>query len=280
MRAITSFCLVCLLVLVGAGFWALQAGPLRADAGEEGIAVAEPPPTVEPAAGGVEPADTSAPGGGGTAGSVTADTPPEDGGAPPPPDGPTADSPSPDSGSTPAPGAAPPPPEPAPATAPAAPVSGARSPEQEGWRISIPAIGVDAAMVTIGLEADGSMGAPATPDVAGWYLYGPAPGEPGNVLVDGHVDWTNPNTGIPFTGVFWGLRQLTSGDRVIINDGARDHAYHVVEKRTYRADDPAGVEVLQPTDDSRLTLITCGGIFDRATHSYLSREVVIAQYDG
>ena len=59
-------------------------------------------------------------------------------------------------------------------------------------------------------------------------------------------------------------------------DGTAQAVYQVAEHRRYRFDDPAGVDVLQPTDDSRLTLITCGGTFDRASRSYDQRDVVIA----
>ena len=148
------------------------------------------------------------------------------------------------------------------------------------WRVAIPAIGVDASIVAVGLEPDGSMGAPDEPDVVGWYRHGPAPGERGNVLLDGHVDWTNRQTGVPFFGVFWYLKNLNPGARVIVSDGAQEWVYEVTEKKRYRYDDPAGISVLQPADDSRLTMITCGGNFNRATRTYDTREIVIARLVG
>ena len=145
------------------------------------------------------------------------------------------------------------------------------------WRISIPAIGVDAPIVALGLEPDGAMAAPDGPFEVGWYQHGPAPGEPGNVLMDGHVDWSDRQTGKPFTAVFWSLRNLGGGARVIISDGSREWTYEVTERQRYRFDDPAGVSVLQPTDDARLTMITCGGTFNRETRNYDVREIVIAR---
>ena len=146
-----------------------------------------------------------------------------------------------------------------------------------GWRIIIPQIGVDTSIVSVGLEPDGAMGAPETPDVVGWYRHGPSPGRQGNVLLDGHVDWTDRTTGIPRTGVFWGLAKLPVGSEIIIVDDTGEYVYQVAEKLRFSWDDPQGASVLQPTADARATLITCGGAFDRATRSYALREVVIAR---
>lgn len=140
----------------------------------------------------------------------------------------------------------------------------------------LPQIGVDAPIVPVGLEPDGSMGAPSGPDEVGWYQYGPSPGQLGNVLLDGHVDWTDPATGRPRTAVFWDLTKLSAGSKVIFSAGERQYVYAVTEKRRYRWDDPEGASVLQPTTDTRVTLITCGGAFDRATRNYSMREVIIA----
>ncbi len=144
------------------------------------------------------------------------------------------------------------------------------------WRLQIPDIGVDSPIVAVALESDGALGAPAGPDVVGWYQAGASPGGPGNALLDGHVDWTDRTTGIPRGAVFWSLRQLGAGSDIIFTDGVTAIVYQVVEKRRYRGDDPAGADVLQPTDDSRLTLITCGGTFDRSSRSYDQRDVIIA----
>ena len=127
-----------------------------------------------------------------------------------------------------------------------------------------------------GDEADGALGAPTGPDEVGWYQFGPAPGNQGNVLLDGHVDWTDRTTGIPRGAVFYQLRSLGVGNQIVFTDGTAQAVYQVAKHRRYRFDDPAGVDVLQPTDDSRLTLITCGGTFDRASRSYDQRDVVIA----
>ncbi len=166
--------------------------------------------------------------------------------------------------------------------APAAPVPVAAVPAPlggvapAGWRLLIPEIGVNSPIVDVGLDPDGAMAAPPDPDVLGWYRYGGQPGGAGNALIGGHVDWTDRATGIPRGAAFFRLRQLNAGSRVTFTDGATEVVYQVAEKYRFRDNDPAAVRVLQPSNDSRLTLITCGGLFDRTTRSYDQRDVIIA----
>ncbi|MSQ09486.1 MAG: class F sortase [Dehalococcoidia bacterium] len=167
--------------------------------------------------------------------------------------------------------AAAPEPEPEPA------FDGPRVPIEAGtWRIIAQDIGLEAAIIDTGLEPDGTMEAPAGPAEVGWFRYGSPPGSSGNALMGGHVDWTDRITGRPHGAVFFRLRQLQAGSLVVFTDGAQEFVYEVSEKRRYRWDDPASVEVLQPTTESRLTLITCGGVFNSATRSYDMRDVIIA----
>ncbi|MFE0427441.1 class F sortase, partial [Streptomyces sp. NPDC058953] len=63
-------------------------------------------------------------------------------------------------------------------------------PHSPADRIRIPAIGVDAPLIDVGLDTDGWIEAPPAdaPDVAGWYQNGIAPGERGTSVLVGHVD--------------------------------------------------------------------------------------------
>ena len=53
--------------------------------------------------------------------------------------------------------------------------------------ISIPKIGVKAAIVAVGLKKNGAMQTP-DPGEIGWYRNGPKPGDPGPAVLVGHVD--------------------------------------------------------------------------------------------
>ena len=138
-------------------------------------------------------------------------------------------------------------------------------------RIKIPAIGVDAEFEYVGLAADGAMDVPKDPSHTAWYRLGPRPGEIGNAVVAGHVDWGGK------IAVFWGLGRLKAGDTVEISavDGRR-YEFSVEWVRWYDADRAPVQEVFGQSDRKEITLITCGGTFDHKSRQYLSRVVVRA----
>ena len=79
--------------------------------------------------------------------------------------------------------------------------------------IRIPRIGVNAPVMKLGRDADGTVQVPplAEHNLTGWYRYGPSPGQRGPAVILGHVDST---TGI---SVFYYLRNLHAGDTVSLH---------------------------------------------------------------
>ncbi len=139
--------------------------------------------------------------------------------------------------------------------------------------ISIPAIGVHATFVQLGLAPDGSVEVPSGVTHVGWYRLGPAPGEIGPALVLGHVDSASSGP-----GVFFKLGALSNGDRITVTraDG-RAASFNVYAVREYPKDDFPALTVYGNTTDPQLRLITCGGSFDRASGHYRSNVVVFAR---
>ncbi len=139
-------------------------------------------------------------------------------------------------------------------------------------RIQIPKIKVDAGFESIGLTPDKALDSPKDPDRVGWYKDGPRPGEKGNSVLAGHVDWGQK------VRVFWGLKNLAPGDAVVITDAAGGkHEFVVTWARWYDWNAPPTSEIFGSTDRAEITMITCGGDFDRATRNYLKRLVVKAE---
>jgi len=140
-------------------------------------------------------------------------------------------------------------------------------------RMIIPAIKVDAPIVEVGLESNGTMGSPRDPLAVGWYNRGPRPGEKGNALLSGHVD--NRYIG---AAVFYFLRELTPGDDIYVEtaEGKRLH-FVVTSSEVYPKDTEQVAAIFAPTADPTITAITCEGIFDRATGDYSHRRVVRAR---
>ena len=77
--------------------------------------------------------------------------------------------------------------------------------------------------------------------------------------------------------VFGFLRQLEPGDEVLVsNAGGSQLAYRVVWSNLVDAENAPLDEIFDQGPSDELTLITCGGTFDRVTHQYLGRLIVRA----
>ena len=141
-------------------------------------------------------------------------------------------------------------------------------------RLAIPAIGVDTKVQQLGLNPDGSVQVPplGRDSHAGWYKYSPTPGELGPSVVLGHID-----SAAYGPGVFFRLGDLRQRDRISITLADRTVAVFEVERVVeYRKAQFPTLAVYGNTDHAALRLITCGGTFDPARHSYESNIVAYA----
>jgi hypothetical protein len=143
----------------------------------------------------------------------------------------------------------------------------------EPVRIDIPRIDAHSSLVPLGLAADGSVQVPpvSKPLQAGWFTGGPAPGEPGPAVVLGHVDGDRQR------GIFYRLHELRPGDGIDIAraDGSTVHFEVSTVDQIAKAAFPTEA-VYGDTSSPELRLITCGGSFDRAAHSYRDNIIVYA----
>jgi hypothetical protein len=139
-------------------------------------------------------------------------------------------------------------------------------------RVRVPALGIDAPLAGVGLDATGALSVPGDGATAGWYADGPAPGAPGPAVLTGHVN----GGGAP--AVFARLDEVRSGDPVLVDRGDGTTLRFVVTRveRHPKTAFPTAA-VYGPTTGAELRLITCGGAFDRAAGSYLDNVVVWAR---
>lgn len=145
------------------------------------------------------------------------------------------------------------------------------APPQPPARLRIPSIGVDAPVVPVGLEPDGSMEVPDATDV-GWYEPGARPGSTqGSAVLAAHVDYA----GRP--GAFFDLRLLPEGAEVFVVAPDGHELRFLVEGRAQVDKDELPVEELfRSAGPPLLTLITCGGSFDPSARHYDDNIVVRA----
>ncbi|MEV6956838.1 class F sortase [Streptomyces sp. NPDC051183] len=140
-------------------------------------------------------------------------------------------------------------------------------------RIRIPAIKVDAPVMTVGLDAQGYIDAPPPqdPNLAGWYLNGISPGQSGSAVLVGHVD----NAQGP--AVFYGLGSVQKGNHIEVEryDG-RTAVFEVYGVEVFSKETFPGARVYGDTGQQELRVITCGGGYSKAK-GYDGNVVVFAR---
>lgn len=170
--------------------------------------------------------------------------------------------------------------ESAPSPAPVPPVVGRaaspmRSPDVGATptRVSISAVGLDAAVVPVGVAREGAMRVPRDARRVGWYRFGPRPGGgTGSVVLAAHVD--SRTQGL---GAFYPLRDAEPGDRVtVVTEGGRRSSYRVVARQLFRKRALPLEELFRRDGRAVLTLITCGGPYLAYAGGYQDNLVVSA----
>ena len=140
-------------------------------------------------------------------------------------------------------------------------------------RLIIPAAKVNAPLQIKGINARNEMENPDGKDNVAWYDFSSRPGFGSNAVFAGHVDWYTGER-----GVFWFLRDLKEGDDVVVRlSGDIDVKYRVMKNVTYKTQEAPVAELIGPTNAELVTLITCEGVFNRATQDYDLRRVVQAE---
>jgi Sortase domain len=163
------------------------------------------------------------------------------------------------------------PPTPAPGSVFAGPIGGSVP-----LRIDIPDVDIHAALIKVGLQADGSVGVPPLDQAqrAAWYDGSPSPGEAGPSIIDAHVD-SRETRG--FRGAFYNLGRIQPWEHIEITRSDHVVATFTVDsvQQAPKAKFPTG-RVYGSVPYAALRLITCGGDFDYARGSYKDNTIVYA----
>ncbi|HLH63122.1 MAG TPA: class F sortase [Ktedonobacteraceae bacterium] len=151
----------------------------------------------------------------------------------------------------------------------------------EPWqpaRLSIPRLHINAPVLSVGKTSSGAMDAPVSQAINSpywtsvfWYNVGPAPGQPGNAVIAGHVDRVGGDPAI-----FWTLSALEPGNTLSVITMDKKTLHFVVNRVvSYPANAPSQYvinAVFGPTTAHHLNLITCSGVW--TGHGYDQRLVV------
>jgi LPXTG-site transpeptidase (sortase) family protein len=138
--------------------------------------------------------------------------------------------------------------------------------------IRIPALGVSAPVVPLGLAKDRSMETPRRWGDTGWFEPGPEPGEVGAAVIAGHVDSKSG------PAVFFRLRELRRGDSIVVDvAGGRSIRFRVQGVERWPKKSFPTRRVFGRTSFPALRLVTCSGEFDRARGHYVDNTIVYAK---
>lgn len=155
-----------------------------------------------------------------------------------------------------------------------APEDSGTSVPQAGLRateVRLPTLDVRSTLVDLDVDPDGALAAPGDPNLAGWFVRGAVPGQPGPTVIAGHVDSRSG------PAVFYRLDELAPGDRVeVARSDGQVFAYRVATVETAPKDAFPTARVYGPTPGPELRLITCGGEFDQRSRHYRDNVVVTA----
>jgi sortase A len=133
-------------------------------------------------------------------------------------------------------------------------------------RLAIPAMSLDAVVKYVPFNGSTWLISGLKHEIA-WMGDTSWPGLGGNTGFAGHVDLVTGEK-----GPFWNLKNLKSGDEIIVYTQAKIYTYKVREQAIV---DDSDLSVIQATDQPQLTLITCTG-WDNNLRVYLKRLVIFA----
>lgn len=146
-------------------------------------------------------------------------------------------------------------------------------PADQPRHITLPSIGASGFIQRVGLDQNNAVAVPSNVHLAGWYVAGAKPGEPGVSLIDGHLQ------GNYQFGIFKNLANLQAGDQFTIEFG--DHSkrkFKVLTIKLYTPDDVATAMLARQAGvTSQLNLITCGGSFNPGLGGFDKRVLVTSE---
>lgn len=142
-------------------------------------------------------------------------------------------------------------------------------------RLRIPALDVNTKVLPVGLDQHQNMEIPEDIRLVGWYDLGVAPGaEQGSAVLVAHRDGR-----VQGRGVFYSIGNLKPGNRIeVTRDDKSTVMYEVVSREliSKKGFTKQAPELFAIDGPHRLTLISCGGVYDRDNGGYQANVIVTA----
>ena len=143
-------------------------------------------------------------------------------------------------------------------------------PKSEPTHIKVPKAGIDADLLSVGLNTDGTLETPKSNVMAAWYKLGKTPGEIGPSVIVGHVDSAKEGA-----AVFYRLNQLQLGDVIeIVRKDGTTARFQVDRIDQFAQNNFPSDQIYGDIDHAGVRLITCGGTYDPKIDRYSHNTVV------
>lgn len=125
----------------------------------------------------------------------------------------------------------------------------------------------------VGIDQNNAIAVPSNVHLAGWYVNSPLPGQEGVSIIDGHVLGQYGNA------IFTNLKDVREGEVVRIQFGDMSwKEFEIIQVLNLSIEETSSQMFEQLSDVERqLTLITCGGSFDKDSQTYERRVLVRAR---
>jgi LPXTG-site transpeptidase (sortase) family protein len=125
-------------------------------------------------------------------------------------------------------------------------------PRSAPTRVLVPALGISAPIIPLGLTKDRALDVPTRPQDAGWWTGGATPGELGPAVIAAHVRWKGK------AGAFQNLSKAKVGQRITVRrEDGRSVTFVVTRVAQFRKDQFPTLAVYGPTSRPELRLVTC-----------------------
>jgi sortase (surface protein transpeptidase) len=138
-------------------------------------------------------------------------------------------------------------------------------------QLIIPSLNISGAVFPVGVDRDGNMDVTKNAFTVGWYSPGPVPGQTGDSVMTCHNQWYSVDKALCYS-----LYTIQNGAEVMTKD-AKGNTRHFRVDRVLTVPFNASVpDLFSTAGPPRLSVITCGGVWDRKNNIFTLRVIVDA----
>jgi hypothetical protein len=142
-------------------------------------------------------------------------------------------------------------------------------PDPTPYKVELPTMGRTQPIVRVGIDKDRKMVVPRNAKDVAWLDQGPIPGRTRNVVLAGHINYSGQR------GSFEGIGRMKKREDIylVLKNGKKMH-FKVAWVCTFPRDTEHASQIMGNTNVTSVTLVSCGGTYDRSAGTHDKRIVV------